>query len=520
MERPPYQLLAEAVPQLIWVTDADGAVVYVNRKYVEYTGYALEELCGQTAWRKALHPDDLERCLCDWASATTTGSGFETEYRLRRASDASWRWHLTRALPIHGDRGQIVNWFGTCTDIEEHKQVQAMLRDTEERLLRESQRKDEFLAMLGHELRNPLVPILSAVQLLKERDCAAELDIIERQALHMTRLVDDLLDVARITRGRVQLRKELVELASVIDRATETASPLVEARRHQLIVEVPRTGLVVDADPVRLAQAIGNLLNNAAKYTEPGGTICVRAARDAEQVSLAVTDTGIGMSADDLSGAFELFAQAGRALDRSQGGLGIGLTLVRHLIELHGGCVEAASAGPGHGSTFVVRLPLALPDVHAIDRARPVASPVETAVRGRVLVVDDNADIVAVLESFLTWKGFEVAVARDGATGLEVARAVAPDVVLLDIGLPILDGYELARQMRADPHLAHARLIALTGYGQSSDRERARRAGFDDHLVKPVSFPQLLEVLHTQLTARLVVHEPHADDPRRPAGRG
>jgi PAS domain S-box-containing protein len=516
MERPSFQRLAEAVPQLIWVTDASGAVVYVNRKYEEYTGYALAELCGLTAWRKALHPDDLERCISDWISATTTGSGYETEYRLRRASDASWRWHLTRALPIHDDAGQLVNWFGTCTDIDEHKQVQAMLRVTEERLLRESQRKDEFLAMLGHELRNPLMPILSAVQLMKERDYSPELDIIERQALHMTRLVDDLLDVARITRGRVELRKELVELASVVDRAIETTSPLVQTRRHRLFVDVPRKGLVVDADPVRLAQAIGNLINNAAKYTEPGGTIYVRATRDAAGVALAVTDSGIGMSADDLSGAFELFAQAGRALDRSQGGLGIGLTLVRSLIELHGGRVEAASAGPGHGSTFVLRMPIALATV--IDRPPPPPSR-DVPAHGRVLVIDDNRDIVAVLESYLTWKGYQVAVAYDGESGLEVARAVAPDVVLLDIGLPIIDGYEVARRLRADPELAHAHLIALTGYGQASDREHAQLAGFDDHLVKPVSLPQLLGVLQAHLAAPLVVNEAHADDPRRPAGR-
>jgi PAS domain S-box-containing protein len=498
VEQPSYELLAEAVPQLIWVTDAAGAVVYVNRKFVEYTGYTLVQVCGQTAWRKAIHPDDLERCLRDWTSATTTGSCYETEYRVRRASDASWRWHLSRGLPIRDDHGAIVNWFGTCTDIEDQKQVQAALRDTEERLRRELRRKDEFLAMLGHELRNPLTPILGAVQLLKERARADELDIIERAALHMTRLVDDLLDVARITRGRVQLRKEIVELASVVDRATEAVRPLLEARRHRLVVEVPRSGCAVDADPMRLAQVIGNLLNNAAKYTEPGGTIAVRATHDANELALSVTDTGIGISAGDLDSVFDLFAQGARSLDRSEGGLGIGLTLARNLVERHGGRLEASSPGPGRGSEFTVRLPAARLDVHSIDRAPPVEpdSHYDGVPRGRVLVVDDNHDIVSVLEAFLTWKGFDVAVAYDGAMALDVARSVTPDAVLLDIGLPLIDGYEVARRLRADAGLAHTRLIALTGYGQTSDREHTRRAGFDDHLVKPVSLPQLLQALH------------------------
>jgi PAS domain S-box-containing protein len=244
-------LLAEALPQLIWVTDADGSVEYVNSKYEEYTGYSCAELRGHTEWRKALHPDDLERCLRAWQTATKTETVFETEYRLRRVCDGAWRWHLTRALPVRDPQGRIVKWFGTCTEIEEQKQ--------------ESRRKDELLAMLGHELRNPLAPILNAVQLLRERgEHGLESDIVERQARHMARLIDDLLDVSRINSGRIQLRKEACDLGPIVDTAVEATLALIEQRGHRLVVDLGAEPLIADGDPVRLAQVLTNLLNNAA----------------------------------------------------------------------------------------------------------------------------------------------------------------------------------------------------------------------------------------------------------------
>jgi PAS domain S-box-containing protein len=473
------RLLAEALPQLIWITDPDGSVIYVNRRYIEYTGYSLEELCGPTEWRKALHPDDLERCLADWHTATRSGTGYETEYRLRRAADATWRWHLARALPVKDDAGRVLRWVGTCTDIEEHKRIQEQLH--------------EFLAMLGHELRNPLAPILGAVSLLKDKSALghAHLDIIERQARQMARLVDDLLDVARISRGAIHLRPERIELATVIERAIETAMPLISERGHTLVMDVA-PGLVVDADPLRLGQVLANLLNNAAKYTQDRGVVTVRASRDGERVALSVRDTGTGIPAAQLPHVFDLFVQGERTLDRRQGGLGVGLTLVKRLVEMHGGRVTAASDGPGRGSEFVVNLPAAAP---APEREPPPPPVIADPQARRVLVVDDNADIVSVLRDYLTWKGFDVHVAFDGISALDVAYEAHPEIVLLDIGLPHLDGYEVARRLRSDERFAATRLIALTGYGQSADVERARRSGFHAHLVKPLDFTHLVDLV-------------------------
>jgi PAS domain S-box-containing protein len=502
---PEYRLVTEALPQLIWVTNEEGAVEYVNQQFVEYTGYRPEQLIGPTAWRKALHPDDLERCLVDWTTATANEQPFETEYRLRRARDESWRWHLTRAVPVKDDHGRVLKWIGTCTDIEDQKQIQASLRLSEERILEASRRKDEFVAMLGHELRNPLAPILGVVRLLKDRDrerCPREISIVERQALHMARLLDDLLDLGRISRGRVQLRKQRQQLATIVDHAIEATLPLVEERGHTLVVDVPRTGLAVEVDPARLSQVISNLVNNAAKYTTHGGRITVRASRVANEIVVSVTDTGIGIPADKLPHVFELFAQGDRSLDRSEGGLGIGLTVVKTLVEMHGGTVVASSDGPGRGSELVVRLPAA---THADEApSPPCAGPADEPVqpsRRRVLVVDDNADVIAVLSDFLTWKGFEVEIATDGPAALEAARRLRPDAMLLDIGLPIMDGYEVARELRADPSFATTRLIALTGYGQQSDRERAYAAGIQHHLVKPIDFAQLLSYLNAPMSA-------------------
>jgi PAS domain S-box-containing protein len=501
-----YRLVAEAVPQLIWVTDENGAVEYVNQKYVEYTGYRPEQLLGQTAWRKALHPDDLERCLLDWQTATATGMEFETEYRLRRASDGSWRWHLTRALAVKDGDGRVRKWMGTCTDIEDQKRIQVALRLSEERILEESRRKDEFLAMLGHELRNPLAPILGVVSVMKARDpdrCAKEIAIIERQALQMARLLDDLLDVGRISRGRIQLRKQRVEVATIVEHAIEATTPLVEERCHTLVVDVPRSGLALEADPARLAQVVSNLINNAANYTNAGGTVTIAATRVAGEVMLSVTDNGIGIAADSLPGVFDLFVQGPRSLDREEGGLGVGLTVVKSLVEMHGGSVSASSRGLGQGSEFVVRIPAAADAVTALPATCPgdVHEPLHASGR-RVLVVDDSLDVVTILSDFLTWKGFVVEVASSGAAALEAARTFRPDAMLLDIGLPTIDGYEVARRLRSDPSFAATRLIALTGYGQQADRERAYAAGFQHHLVKPVDFTQLLAHLNAPLHAR------------------
>jgi signal transduction histidine kinase len=361
-----------------------------------------------------------------------------------------------------------------------------------------SRAKDEFLAMLGHELRNPLAPILTALQLMELRGddgSHRERAVITRQVRHVVHLVDDLLDVSRITRGKIELRREHVELASVVAKGIEMASPLIEQRSHHLAVGVAPSGLLVEGDPVRLAQIVSNLLSNAAKYTEPGGRIFVTARRDGATIALMVRDTGAGIPPELLPRVFELFAQGKRTLDRAQGGLGIGLTIVRSLVELHGGTVHAESDGPGRGSTFHVRLPSAGLTAPRAPLSTQRNLPALPTTGTRVLVVDDNADAVELLAESLTALGYTVRTACDAAAALETVREFVPDVALLDIGLPVIDGYELGRRLRSVPALRNVRLVAVTGYGQESDRRRSQDAGFDRHLVKPIDLEQVVKVL-------------------------
>jgi PAS domain S-box-containing protein len=358
-------------------------------------------------------------------------------------------------------------------------------------------RKDEFLAMLGHELRNPLAPILTGIKLMQLRGVGGERErqIIERQVNYLVRLVDDLLDVSRITRGRVELRREPVELASVVAKAIEMASPLYEQRSHLLSVEVPRTGLLVDVDQVRLAQVMANLLTNAAKYTDPRGAVVVRGRRERGQVVVSVIDNGIGIHSDVLPGIFDMFVQGERALDRSQGGLGIGLTLARNLVEAHGGSIEAHSAGRGHGSEFIVRLPACAGSRAPTEREDELPQSGQRRSGLRILLVDDNTDAADVLAEVLRGAGHEVAVAYDGPQALGVARSFEPNTALLDIGLPVLDGYELAGKLRELLPGRPLRLVAVTGYGQDTDKRKSRDAGFDAHLVKPIDLGALIRLI-------------------------
>jgi DNA-binding response OmpR family regulator len=364
--------------------------------------------------------------------------------------------------------------------------------------------KDEFLAILGHELRNPLSPILTALQLMKlrgEPGSERERTVIERQVSHLTRLVDDLLDVSRIARGRVELKTELVEVAEVVAKAIEMASPLLEQRQHTLKMDVPRR-LRVNGDMTRLGQVISNVLTNAAKYTPPNGVVTVRAKRVDDEVVLSVHDTGIGISPEVLPRIFDLFVQERQALDRSEGGLGIGLTIVRSLVERHGGTVTARSDGPGKGSEFIIRLPLAQQDDTGADAALApqAAAAASDASAVRILVVDDNEDGAEMLAAALDARGYDTRVAHDAHAALSVAAEFAPDVAFLDLGLPVMDGYELAAHLRELPRLAGLRLIAVTGYGQESDRRRTRDAGFDDHLVKPVDLDAIDAALKSLLS--------------------
>ncbi len=365
--------------------------------------------------------------------------------------------------------------------------------------------KDEFLAMLGHELRNPLAPIVTAVHLLRlQGRSGRELDVIDRQVGHLTRLVDDLLDVSRITRGKVELKREMIELAEVVSRALETVSPLLELRLHPVLVEVPARGLVVDGDVGRLVQVVSNLLTNASKYSEPSSPIRVTGRALDGRVELRVKDEGIGIAAEQLDHIFEIFVQQPQATDRAQGGLGLGLALVRSLVELHGGAVRAASEGPGKGSEFIIELPRAEVVARTAAEAPAVRSAAGAQEPCRVLVVDDNFDGAQLLLMALEAFGYDVRIAHDGPTALAIAAGFRPEIVLLDIGLPVMDGYEVARRLRAEPFGAHVRIIAVTGYGQESDRQRSREAGFVDHIVKPVNLGALQTSLaeHARAIAR------------------
>lgn len=375
---------------------------------------------------------------------------------------------------------------------------QTLIRQAEE--LREvDRRKDAFLATLAHELRNPLSAIRSAAQVLHlslQNGQSAEraLEILDRQIGNASRLLDDMSDVSRISRGKVQLRKEAVGVSAAMSHAAEVAGPLIAASGHELAVSLPRGLLRVEADPTRLEQVLVNLLNNAAKYTESGGRIWFTGAREGDEAVLRVRDTGVGIAAEMLPRIFDLFVQVGTSLERSQGGLGIGLTLVRSLVEMHGGRVEAFSEGPGKGSEFIVRLPV-LSDA---PQASPGPARRDSAGQGvglRVLVVDDNADAAEMMAAVLEVEGYQAALAHSGPVALESARASRPDAVLLDIGLPGMDGYEVARQFRQQPDLADVLLIAVTGFGQEQDIQDAAAAGFDHHLIKPVDIPVLCRLL-------------------------
>jgi PAS domain S-box-containing protein len=405
--------------------------------------------------------------------------------------------------------GALVRAWGTQLDITERKRLEEELRRRAEELAGADRRKDQFLAMLAHELRNPLAPIRNAVELMRQAEIvdpsfSASREMVERQVKHLARLVDDLLDVSRITRGSIRLRKEAVDLVTIAERAVEATRPLIEARGHHLQLDLPDRPLRLEADPTRLEQVISNLLNNAAKYTMPGGQIWLVVKSEGPEATVRVRDTGIGVPPDVLGRVFEPFVQSDGSLARSEGGLGIGLTLVRSLVEMHGGTVEAHSPGLGQGSEFVVRLPVRPGPSVAAERyeSDEPASPLTH--RSRVLVVEDNVDAAESLAALLRLWGHEVQVVNDGLAAIDAAREQRPEVVLLDIGLPGLDGYQVARKLREEVGLDHALLVAMTGYGQPEDRRRSQEAGIHLHYVKPVEPAILRELLANPSTSRPV----------------
>lgn len=607
-----FRELADAMPQIVWTSRGVGGGDYFNRRWTEYTGISVEE--GLVRGWELVHPDDLPKAMSTWQEALAQGQPYENEHRFRR-HDGQYRWHLVRGVPVKTADGRVDRWYGTCTDIHEHKQTLNRLRRkqeflrvtheaaafgtfewnikenvnwwspeleglyglvpgsfagsyeawqervhpedlrkadaemrnslqsgqfytdfrilrgdgeirwihararilydengqaesmvginmdvtdrraTEEALRQADRRKDEFLAMLAHELRNPLSAISNALHVarlpgLPDEKLRWTSDVLDRQMTQLTRLIDDLLDVARITQGKIQLKKERVLVNAIVQRAVAAVSSLVDSRRHQLT-----TNLVgdwyCDADPARLEQILVNLLTNAAKYTPTGGQIAIGVRGDDKQLCIEVTDNGTGIPAAMLPHVFELFTQVDRSLERSQGGLGIGLTLVRRLIELHGGQV-AVQSKEGQGSTFSVTLPTSAESSRTLEHGplyRRAARPTS------ILIVDDNRDSAAMLATLLAHQGHEVSQAFDGEEALEIAQQRLPAIILLDLGLPVKNGFEVAALLRSDPAFVATRLVALSGYGQPDDRRRTAAVGFHEHLVKPVHHDTLMRLI-------------------------
>lgn len=485
-----FRSLTEAITSIVWTTDPEGRFVTPQGAWSRYTGQAWEEH-RDFGWLNAIHPDDRARVRELWDAACRTKSRYEAAARLWHAASGTYRHVEARGVPLINPDGAVREWVGKYLDVEDRTRAEQALQEAD-------RRKDEFLAMLAHELRNPLAPIRNSLEIMKRAPDDADLvfqarQTIDRQITHMQRMIDDLLDISRVTRNRLELRKQRVELSAVLDPAIESSRPGADAAQQQLNVVLPPQPVYLFGDPVRLAQAFGNLVNNACKYTDRGGRIDVRATVEGSCLVLSVRDTGMGIPADMLPRIFDMFTQVNRTLERSQGGLGIGLSLVKQLVEMHGGTVEAHSEGIGQGSEFVVRLPV-LTDVRARTPAKATRG-LPPSGRQRVLVVDDNRDSADSLALLLRLAGHETTVAYDGPAAVDAVDAFAPDLVLLDIGLPGLNGMDACRRMRAAPGGGRLRIVALTGYGREDDRQRSREAGFDAHLVKPVDQDALLQLL-------------------------
>jgi PAS domain S-box-containing protein len=475
----------------------EGVITSWNRGAERIFGYTAEEMIGQSILR--LTPPERRNDVATILETIARGDRVE-HFETERVRKDGTRIQVSLSVsPIRDADGRIIGASKIARDVSDRKRADAerehllaLAQHARAEAESASRAKDEFLAMLGHELRNPLSAVRNAIVAarLDERRREPALEIARRQADQLARLVDDLLDVARITQGRIRLRKEPVYLAEIVARAVEVTRALVEDRGHRLSVSLASEDIRVDGDATRLEQVVVNLLNNAAKYTTRAGRIEVVVERQGDVAVLRVRDDGVGIGREMLGRVFDLFAQAEGALDRAQGGLGIGLTVVRRLVELHGGRVEALSDGPGKGAEFVVRLP-ALPVASEERRALRRLGDGATDVRVRVLIVEDNPDAADSLMMLLDLLGHDVRVVHDGLSALEAVTTKTPDVMLVDIGLPGIDGYELARRIRQRPDLAHVVLVALTGYGSEDDRQRAVEAGFDHHLVKPIDVDAL-----------------------------
>ena len=466
----------------------DGTITSWNDGARRLFGYTAEEAIGQPI--TLIIPADRRDEEAMILGRLRHGERIDHYETIRQAKDGQLIDISLSISPIRNEAGQIVGASKVARDVSAQKRI---LRELEEADVR----KTEFLALLAHELRNPLGPIRHAVKVLRARAPSPEelqwaTSIIDRQTEHMTRLVEDLLDVSRITRGKIDLRRERVDLNATLKAAVEANGALIDKAHHTLKVSLPHEPLLVDGDPTRLTQVVTNLLDNAAKYTDPGGKIWLAAERDGETAVIRVKDNGIGIASDVLPRVFDMFTQAQLPLERSQGGLGVGLSLVDQLVKLHGGSVAAYSAGPGMGSEFTIRLPVASKTQKAANEA---AKKSHRETHCRVLVVDDNHDSADSLAMLLGMLGHEVQTAHDGDEALRAAPAFKPEVAILDIGLPRMNGYDLAEQIREQPWGKDIVLVALTGWGQQEHRRRSAESGFNHHLTKPVEFDALQGIL-------------------------
>ncbi len=495
-----FRKLADATPVLIWGSDKNKACNYFNKQWLEFTGRTIEQEMGD-GWTQSVHPDDLERCLGTYVSAFDSRTSFTMEYRLRRR-DGEYRWVLDNGVARFAPDGTFSGYIGSCVDITDRKQA-------EEELRKSDRRKEEFLAVLSHELRNPLAPIQTAVDLLEQRSTEAngatrELAMIKRQVLNLTRLVDDLMDISRISRGKIELRKRVVDLVTLAAESVEAVRPRLDEHLQDLRVILPVSPIFVEADPTRLDQILSNLLLNASKYTPRGGQIDLEVETSQNKVVIRVRDTGIGIDSSLLPKVFDLFLQGERRAGLSHEGGGIGLSLAKNLVELHGGTITAHSKGPDQGSEFVLRLPTTSrmgPDRETLSQTARIAS-VDSLPR-RVLIVDDNVQAADSLGRLMTAVfGLDARVVYNGHAALELAGSFLPEIVLLDLEMTGMDGYEVAMRLRERADCAGAQIVAVTGWGHEEDRRRSLEMGFDLHLVKPVT-AQVLRALLADLDGKL-----------------
>ena len=471
----------------------DGTITSWNGAAMRLYGYTAAEAVGQPI--TIIIPPDRRDEEADLLRRMARGERVESYETERLRKDRRMVAVSLTISPLRDGHGRVNGVSKIARDITAQKAEERHRRETEEALREADRRKDEFLAIMAHELRNPLAPLVSSLDVLQvspdPETMQNVLGILRRQVGTLVRLVDDLMDASRVARGLIELKFESVPLAEIVDGAVEIARPLMEARRQRLLLDIPDRGVRVSGDPTRLTQVVANLLNNAAKYTQHEGRIEVSVRAEGEHAVLGVTDNGSGIAPEMLAHIFEMFAQVDRSPERTQGGLGIGLSLVKRLVELHGGTIEAHSEGVNRGSEFVVRLPLAAAAGDIAATGRPALVPT----RRRVLIADDNADAAQTLALLLTTLGQDVTIVHDGAAALERAAWLRPDVIVLDIGMPGMNGYEVARRLRAEPWGRRPLVVAMTGWGQEDDRRRSKDAGFDQHMVKPVTLDALCRLL-------------------------